>query len=65
MITMTPVTKLRVGDKLALDSGNYVVTIEHVALVRGLEVKISYRHGRSVTLQNMTMSKFKSLPKVD
>lgn len=64
MFTQTPVMKLKVGDKLALDSGNYIVTIEHIALVRGVEVAITYRAGRSLSTHIMTVSKYTTLEKV-
>lgn len=59
--TQTPAMNLKVGDKLALDSGNYIVRIEHVALRRGFEIEIKYRNGRSPQLHAMTVSKYTKL----
>lgn len=64
MLTETPVMDLRVGDRLGLDSGNYIVTIEHICLVRGVEVEIFYRFKRSFEAHKLTVSKFATLPKV-
>lgn len=64
MTTKTPVMDLRVGDRLGLDSGRYIVTIEHIALLRGAEIEIVYRSGRSLQTHRMTMSRFATLPKV-
>ena len=64
MLTQTPVMQLKVGDKLALDSGNYIVNIEHLALVRGTELEIKYRAGRSTSLHTLTVSKFATLPTI-
>ena len=62
MSTQTPVMQLKIGDQLALDSGNYIVRIEHLALVRGVEMEIKYRNGRSLSLHTMTVSKYATLP---
>ena len=62
MSTQTPVMQLKIGDQLALDSGNYIVRIEHLALVRGVEMEIKYRKGRSPSLHTMTVSKYATLP---
>lgn len=64
MPTQTPVMQLKVGDKLALDSGNYIVNIEHLALVRGTELEIKYRAGRSASLHTLTVSKFATIPTI-
>lgn len=63
-MTKTPVMELNVGDKLSLDSGNYIVTIEHIALVRGLEVEIVYRYQRNPQTQKLTLSKFATLNRI-
>lgn len=64
MTTETPAMNLRVGDQIALDSGNYIVRIEHIALRRGFEVEIKYRNGRSIQLHAMTVSKYTKLQRV-
>ncbi len=64
MTTETPAMNLRVGDRIALDSGNYIVKIEHIALRRGFEIVIKYRNGRSIQLHTMTVSKYTKLSKV-
>lgn len=60
-IVQTTAMNLRVGDTLALDSGNYLVRVEHVALRRGFEIEIKYRNGRSPQLHAMTVSKYTKL----
>ena len=64
-MTKTPVMDLRSGDKLSLDSGNYIVTIEHIALVRGLEVEIVYRYQRTPQTKTLTLPMYATLDRIE
>lgn len=61
-VTQTPAVDVRVGDELALDSGNYIVRVEFIALVRGTQIEIKYRQGRSLTTHSMIVNKYAKIP---